>query len=110
MESMIVWSRSPGDSLKLETKFLEDNAAIFEVSLGRNDFLYCVDFVKMVQTNVSAGGHRERRLCRGDPPKPPLDLERYIAWDSLQDAHPIALVRHCKCSTPHPIPNTSSQS
>ena len=77
----------------LEQNFVKDPKAIFEVGLGANGFMYRVDFINMSQTNVSAGGHRQRRLHRGDPP---LDLDRYIGWKALEEIH----------SIPHIDPNT----
>ena len=69
---------------KLEQNFVNDPTAVFDVSLGVNGFMYRVDFVNMSQTNVSAAGHRQRRLHRGDPP---LDLDRYIGWKSLKETY-----------------------
>ena len=71
---------------KLEQEFVIDPKATFDVKLGANGFMYRVDFVNMSQTNVSAGGHRQRRLHRGDLP---LDLDRYIGWKSLKDIYSI---------------------
>ena len=77
----------------LEQTFAKDPKAIFDVALGVNGFMYRVDFIEMTQTNVSAGGSRQRRLRRGDPP---LDLERYIGWASLED---IFLIVHLDPNT-----------
>ena len=83
---------------------MHDATAVFDVSLGLNGFMYRVDFINMSQTNVSAGGSRQRRLCRGSPP---LDLERYIAWDSLKEtpsiAHPSQGIENVSCLTPFPF-------
>ena len=66
----------------LEQNFVKDPKAVFDVGLGANGFMYRVDLINMTQTNVSAGGNRQRRLHRGDPP---LDLNRYVGWESLKD-------------------------
>ena len=70
----------------LEQNFVKDPKAIFDVGLGANGFMYRVDFINMSQTNITAGGHRQRRLHRGDPV---LDLDRYIGWKSLKDIYSI---------------------
>ena len=90
----------------LEQSFVNDPQAIFDVALGVNGFMYRIDCTEMLQTNVSAGGLRQRRLLRGDPP---LDLERYIGWASLED---IFLLVHfdpntgkVSCLIPVPLEN-----
>ena len=90
----------------MEQSFVNDPKAIFDVALGGNGFMYRIDFIEMLQTNVSAGGLRQRRLLRGDPP---LDLERYIGWGSLQEIYSIPDLnpnkRNASCLIPGPFGN-----